>query len=165
MNFFLSLSGFPLRHKMLIKIVVTHREWFWKMLTRLGDRQRQEQRLRQQREQRDRRTNGGHVIGSQLSSCSSNSKQPRLVDATQNALNKLQASERGRASGWERERASSLNRTQATSTQLSLTALSCCALECALLPLSEFSFELCFNCEWLFPFASRLTRFHTKYGT
>lgn len=62
------------------------------------------QRLRQQREQRDRRTNGGHVIGSQLSSCSSNSKQPRLVNATQNALNKLQASERGRASGRERDR-------------------------------------------------------------
>lgn len=81
---------------MLIKIVVgvKQRERFWKTLTRLGDRQRQEQRLRQQREQRDRRTNGGHVIGSQLSSCSSNSKQPRLVDATLNALNKVQGSER-----------------------------------------------------------------------
>lgn len=125
MNFFLSLWFliFPLRHKMLIKIVVgvTQRERFWKTLTRLGDRQRQEQRLRQQREQRDRRTNGGHVIGSQLSSCSSNSKQPRLVDATQSALNKVQASERGRASKRDRERASTLNRIQATSTQLSLT--------------------------------------------
>lgn len=145
---------------MLIKIVVgvTQRERFWKTLTRLGDRQRQEQRLRQQREQRDRRTNGGHVIGSQLSSCSSNSKQPRLVDAT----HRMHSTKCRQA----RERVSTLNRIQATSTQLSLTlALLLRSWVRALSLLSEFPIELCFNYEWLFPFASRLTRFHTKHGT